>query len=508
MAIRPAQEKAVAQLRDMVRAAVRSGRRRLPPIGELSRLAGVAPGTMWRAVRRLSDEGVLAARPRSGIHVLHDGGADSGRTATLRAPPGLRWQRLRLSLERDIAAGVYLPNETLPTVKQLCLRYAVCFGTMKKALGALVDDRVLCAEKKGYRVPALTAARNRATILFAAWVVGDEIAGTLDSECSKAGIRLRTVPLFPHDTFLNELRRARAGAGMDALLGHLVSITGGTAEQYREILHILTPSNLPIAILDQTGGATGARLPGGRSLRVFSIACGRLPGRRMARYLLQQGHRRVAYLSPSHEAEWSIRRLQGMQEVFGPLGPDAVVLPFTSCHEPLGRKGSDSGTDHEIDRLSTSVLDESVPHQRYLARALRRLRSEINHQTERAAVEDEFRSVMERALVHRDITAWVAGNDSSALMCLEFLANRGVRVPGDISVAGFDDSTAGFTAGLTSYNHNRPAAIHAVLSYLLGATAQYRATANGQTVEVEGFVAARGSTGVPARAKQRTASRR
>ncbi len=56
------------------------------------------------------------------------------------------------------------------------------------------------------------------------------------------------------------------------------------------------------------------------------------------------------------------------------------------------------------------------------------------------------------ALIQREhpATAILAGNDGLALRTLEILANRGVSVPGDVSVVGFDDAPDAATARLTT----------------------------------------------------------
>ena len=43
-------------------------------------------------------------------------------------------------------------------------------------------------------------------------------------------------------------------------------------------------------------------------------------------------------------------------------------------------------------------------------------------------------------------TAFVCANDATALGCMEVLARAGVRVPGDVSIVGFDDTIAARTS--------------------------------------------------------------
>ena len=488
----PAVQKAQAFLRARVESAVREGSERLPPIARLAAEAGVAQTTMWKAVRQLCDQGTLQAGPRRGTRIA--GAVPEPQPPEPTAPTGQKWQRLCASVEADIANGVYPPGARLPSGQQLMEHYGVCFQTLKKSLLWLVGQGVLASRKKGYVVPQVDMVRNRATILFVSWVVGSEVLGALDSECSRAGIRLRILQLFPHDELLDGLRRARRGLSSDALLGYLVSITGGSPEQYREILNVLVPADKPIAVLDQTGGATGVPLPGGRSLRVFTIANSELPGLHVGRHLLSLGHRHVAYLSPAHQNVWSRRRLAGLRRAFAALGSSAHVSEYTRRHESVVRGSAAAVVAQEMESVIAGLRKGRSAVRRHLAAALERLQSDVGAQVEWSAMADELRPLMEQALADPRITAWVGANDTVAVLCQEFLRSRGMRVPEDISVVGFDDSTAAFSEDITSYNFNRPAAINAVISYLVGSATQRR-RGGSRDVEVEGFVAPRASTG-------------
>lgn len=499
MAKKPAESRALAYLRGLIADASEAGGAspRLPTVKALAADAGVAGATMWKAVRRLCDEGILQASPRSGIRVLRSD-VDMPDTEPSPLPMGRKWQRLCGTIERDVLNGVYPPGSELPAGKALCHRYGVCFQTMRKALLWLVDRGILTADRKRYVVPRVDTARSQATVAFVSWVVGTEVLSTLDSECSKAGVRMRVLTLFPHDELLEQLRRMRQGLTGDALLGYLVSITGGSAEQYREILSILAPSDLPIAVLDQTGGATGVHLPGGRALRVFTIANSPQPGEDVGRYLLGLGHRRVAYFSPSHGDIWSQRRLSGLQNVFARAGDGAAVAPCTCTGRP---RSSHIDYQEELRTLATRMKASSARPTRLVGKAIERREDQLLDAVQWADTEEALRPLMDTALADRGITAWVGCNDSVAIMCRDYLWSRHVRIPEDISLVGFDDRMEAFAADLTSYNFNRTAATHAVLAYLIGG---HHADIGqpGQAIEIQGFVSPRGSTG-PVRKEMR-----
>jgi DNA-binding LacI/PurR family transcriptional regulator len=60
-----------------------------------------------------------------------------------------------------------------------------------------------------------------------------------------------------------------------------------------------------------------------------------------------------------------------------------------------------------------------------------------------------FERVLQQALDSRS-TLWVAASDAIALHCLEWLNHRGLAVPEDLALAGFDDTREALRRGLTS----------------------------------------------------------
>lgn len=87
---------------------------------------------------------------------------------------------------------------------------------------------------------------------------------------------------------------------------------------------------------------------------------------------------------------------------------------------------------------------------------------------------EDARTAVETLLDRHDVTGIVATTDVLALTALDVLAERGLDVPGDVSVIGFDDVPAAAPAGLTTIaqplvEKGRIAA-EAILSAMSGAT--------------------------------------
>ena len=102
----------------------------------------------------------------------------------------------------------------------------------------------------------------------------------------------------------------------------------------------------------------------------------------------------------------------------------------------------------------------------------------------------QFPPLFEQALADPTITAWVAYNDLLAFVALNYLENKGIRVPADISVIGFDDTVEAFGNGLTSYYFNTPGTVRGMLDHLINYHDSRQKCASGST-ELPGYVMSR-----------------
>jgi DNA-binding LacI/PurR family transcriptional regulator len=137
------------------------------------------------------------------------------------------------------------------------------------------------------------------------------------------------------------------------------------------------------------------------------------------------------------------------------------------------------------------------PAREEVVRALRRVESLIHN-----SVKDEKRNTILRrrlaaALADTGATVWVASNDKLALSCLDVLAQRKVRVPGTLSVVGFDDVPEALFGGLTSYCFNPRGVARKLLDIVLTSPALLKREGSQEPVEVPGFISERRSCGAP-----------
>ena len=232
----------------------------------------------------------------------------------------------------------------------------------------------------------------------------------------------------------------------------------------------------------------------------------------MAEHLLKLGHRRIAFLSPHHKLWWSDQRFQGLCRGFAEAGQGGGVLLFTLDFDRKYNRVLQSGSLDKGDSAAAGLFSG------ILRRRLGKV-GERNEAVERALREKVFPKMLvdlkftvldryfegeivqamipifQKVLDVKSITAWVGANDATALAAHAFLRERNRRVPGDVSVAGFDNTPASFETGLTSYNFHITRFPRILLGFLLAPERGNRITGTGPE-EVEGVLLARRSTGM------------
>jgi len=252
-------------------------------------------------------------------------------------------------------------------------------------------------------------------------------------------------------------------------------------------------------LLSETGEREDSVLNLARNrIKFVSMSHSPTSGEQMGRYLLGLGHRRIAFICPTHHAVWSRNRHAGLARAFMDARNGSTVTAFVLNdaynmeHAHRVYREVQAGFAR-LSELCSGEPDGMLP---MIDRAIRSPRNQVGDAVIREAIKDSVHDLLEQAIERKDITAWVASSDDTALDCLDFLAGAGRKVPGDISVAGFDDIPDATTYQLTSYNFNSAAAVQALLGHILASPArQSPAERRNAPVEIEGYVIARGTTG-------------
>ncbi|EFE74646.1 LacI family transcriptional regulator [Streptomyces filamentosus] len=206
--------------------------------------------------------------------------------------------------------------------------------------------------------------------------------------------------------------------------------TGGSPERELTYLTLLQRQRAAAVVL--TGGAVenpahqaamAAKLAKLADAGTRIVFCGRPPlpegdalvaalafdnrggGRRLTEHLISLGHRRIGYVAGPPERTTTRHRLEGHREALRAAGLDASP----GGGGPAGGSGGQAADD---DRL--------VVHGPYDRRS-------------------GYEATLELLRRAPDVTAIVAANDTVALGACAAVRDQGMRIPQDISVAGFDD---------------------------------------------------------------------
>lgn len=487
----------------------------LPPAADMAREAGVAYVTMWKALDRLRNQGILRARPRRGITVVRrPGPALSVPSEQTVADPTSRrkWARTTSAIRRDLLEGFYAPATPLPSRKELTERYGVCVATLSKALSELVADGSLRQERTRFMPPPPRQSTLRNTVMLVA--CGDydgtpalvhartpEHIRALEYECSLRNVGLQFVPVDPrsgglHDPGLSHRLRTDIHY-RDAILGVLIWQAGMDHRPWTDLVLEFAPLGKPIALLDETGEYAVPRIAGAqRQIRHFTMGFSEEAGRRMGVHLLALNHRRVAFVSPVHRAAWSRNRLQGLRDAFARAGLADAVVEYVLDEHSLPSEFLSLCTDVRTQLRAQLGHSPDVPSGSLAARARQAIDQALDPILMREAYAMAMAPLMESALADTRITAWVAADDDTALPCLAFLRERGVKVPDRLSVAGFDDGVGSSLQKLTSYNYNGSAYMRAMLAHVLAPGSPESGGPAHGPIELAGTVVQRRTTAV------------
>ncbi len=505
----PALNKALHYLAARIQRARVARDPQLPPIRQLAAEAGVSYVSMWKAVRRLADDGRIVTNHRTGVRLPASVAPSRSPPRGVPGPPRRRskWERIRTRIESDILSGRHPPGVTLPPLKELSRLYGTCYTTLRKALDRLVDEGWVTTVRRGYRVASNGTRGRRGTVVLLACGSSDGRPGlptnrsqehfrALESECARNGVTLRVVSCDALGNTLHvpaDIAPAFAGRpGGDEILGVLVWTVGmSSGESVSRVMRRCVFLQKPLAILDETGSVP-VPLQSNPSVRVFSLAASAHAGRRVGTFLLRLGHREVVFVSPVQAMGWSRNRLDGLVSAFAdaglPGGVRALIAP--GGYRPRPQSAAELRIEQLLARLPEPRRDDDA----MFARAVRAARETMRGAIDAEIVHGRLIALLDRNRQARSATAWVAVTDGFALDCIDYLRGKGIRVPEDISVVGFDDTHEAFRHGLTSYNFNGPAVMHAMVASVLAPDASYGRGGRTDPVEVDGFVTVRRTT--------------
>lgn len=513
----PKRERVIDHIRQCCCQARQGGQSRLPSVRKIAESTGVAVRTVVSAMHVLADRGE--------IEIVPGGGAFPRGVARSSSPPAepvphtqARWVIVRNGILEHIRQGNAWAHPQLLQIKELRNRFAANYYTVKKALQSLEADGIIEQLGRGYRTTSTPSLRTNSRIgiisitrnsltLSTATPRSQEWWRMLELMCQQRSVvgtlctteeALGRAKRDGSESYSLEVLEKRY-----AMLGYVILVLGIGRRDMGLLLRRIAALGKPVALLDER---RWEHVPGNlrkyRYARLFDMGAARLGGSQIGRYLWEMGHRALAYFAPSRGDAIAELRCRALVEQFEkrncpvhvsryypdtPNGADMHEEPAASS--PIHQKARRIEADYAaVDKDSDDAfVDKDLQE---------KIRSSIASLSELKALGIVLRPVFARALERKATTAWVCYSDQIAYLALHFLKTHGVRVPGQISVVGFDDRVDSFGLELTSYNFNVPGVVSAMLEHII-APPQSR-DQKPTTVEVPGMLMVRSTSG-PAR---------
>lgn len=406
-----------------------------------------------------------------------------------------KWHDALLRMRKDLEAGRWKPGEKLPPSPELCARLGLTQPTLRKVMRRLVEAGMVEPLTRGWKARGARTAAGSLRIALIRRCDEDGVSvgeaareaffrRALEQEAARVHMRIETWGasesgrLF-HDGEPFEGELAERAEGIVLSLWRI--------ENDEQVFRRVAGTRIPIAVWDER--PQGGRRPSFNRCRWFVSGYSPGAGRDIARYLLDLGHRGIAFLSPYHGSSWSQKRLEGIRSVCDAAIPGASVRVFSwdGAWNP-----SQYNPDPSLVRRLVAPIGEE------LGKLLPDRFATIAESVEAALRDRSVLADVERlcagALADRTLTAWVAANDDIALLASAWLRSRGIAPGRDVSIAGFDNTPRAQEAGLTSFGFAEEELAVAMLAYL---AAPSRWKSNGSVV-VDGSLVARQSTRPPA----------
>jgi DNA-binding transcriptional regulator YhcF (GntR family)/DNA-binding LacI/PurR family transcriptional regulator len=521
---KPGIEKAMAFIKNGID--TQQFRGRLPSIQLLANEARVSFVTMWKAVNQLKklkviEDGHVNMIYHDKTRGLKEHRPETAETQLDDATGDVFWQQLKNRLKKDILSGRYPHDQPLPSCKELMYHHGVSFRTLKKALDTLVSEGMIKPFKRGYTVPMITIseAHARVVAIGCGWKDGKIWADyqdknyfrILESECIQSKIALDVIVYYRQNdklSFIHSATRKPYDLGNDNILG-IIYIVANLEVNPGDILKELSLLKKPVAVLDVVGYFqdilnVSPGFSGNRFLQFFTTTASAFPAKMVARYLLSLRHTAVAFISPFHRAPWSKIRHASCASVYRDAGYPGGITPFVLDHYAYQWDYLRDAESHED---LQSLLGEYSQWKEYAHSNFFRKFGNISYSISKYLTEwncasgeiyKKMRSLCEKALRDKTITAWLMANDFAATLAFDYLKEKNIRVPEDISLIAFDNTLDAMEYQLTSYDFNNNGIVTMMLRYVL-TPSTIPVSQRGKFVDVEGTIVVRRSTAPAAR---------
>lgn len=477
---------AIAVVETAIAEAQAAGREKLAPLSALSGASGVSHPLLLKAIRHFVVRGVLQTKPGSGTFLTASTPHAFRRDTS--GPPHRKklFERVADDVIADVRRQRVGRDSMLPGITSLRGHYGVSYRTMRRALDHLTSLGMVNKSGRLLQVVPTQSGHEKLVVVCFVRVMssGPPLAGAqrdlmmLQELCGRRNLRLELIRLGyversvriidPQEA--DKLRRIPRSN----VLGVIMSLTSIHEVEDPQIAFLANSFERPIALLDDTGNRTTMHgLAALKGATVFRLRSGVFPGTAVASYLLAKGHCRVAYFSHGYRLPWAQNRYEGVRVVYDGTraGESSGAVRLVT---PLERtSGADSGSALAIrDRLRAYLAAEISSELTIdeIHRAVDELQYTVRFARDTHAQTRFVAQIADSVWKERDCTAWICETDRLAVHCLEHCKARGIRVPNDLSIIGFDDSFDAFTHSLTSYNFNRYTQLSLIFDHFFSTT--------------------------------------
>lgn len=451
---------------------------RLPSVRNLSQKYSVSPVTMLRALAILKNEGLLEGGWGK-RHFI----ADKNKLVkpAIDHPKMTKVEKTVLMIKNDIIEGKYQTHRPLPSIKYLASCYDVSYPSIRKSLELLKDENII--KRSGSRYHFFTCkVKPQSKIAVVAFGTGRNSIKIV-TERERNFYRLLSAVVMDQNVLLeiiccnDYLEEPEFYTPDDTPLEIFLkkkNITGIILSSYHmkdsaECLRKLLTFNIPISawvedhrILKMIGRYYANK----KNLSFFDSSYSTVPGFEVGRYLIERGHKNIAYISPFHESPWSQNRLTGLKKAAAST-PDVHIYPFVCTgylNDYFFLEKVLKESSFEKHCLITKISEKLHPF-------LKSRTSSIKYEHDILLRDNMIFSVCEdfirRASENISITAWVCANDQIAVLITDYWNHFTVPLTERPALIGFDNSFESFERNISSYEFNKRGEIQQMLNHLL-----------------------------------------
>jgi DNA-binding transcriptional regulator YhcF (GntR family) len=441
---------------------------RLSPVRVLAVEFNVSDDTIMESFDLLEKEKLITRIQKSGIYIGFKNKNEP--TSCKKVPAKTRAQEIAESIILQIVHGVLKIGEYLTLKKVLVFKYGTSIRSINKAIEILVEKKYIHKDGFRYRIgkptpSALQPVKNHVYILAKQSPAGWKFASVYDRVFFKPfehELQNRGVTEFEYlnePDLINRVEKATtAGFLMD-----FNNLSAGSNEPekllnwFYKTVDAISKKQLPLVVNSYNNILR--RFPDFTlkpASNLFFIGYDDCEaGENVGSYLVSMGHKQIAYFNFGN-IPCNFQRFQGAQRALKRHFMSGSNVHYfhnesddASWSADLSTYRHTSGEDKKRFLESYSGLFKGYQFQ--MDDPVVGIYPFLANQILKDINKKKMAPVFEKGLKMKEITAWIGASENVTLAAAEFLMERGVDIPNEISLIGFgDEKTMEF--GITSYD--------------------------------------------------------